>query len=383
MSLEHRLITGSGRCKSSNVLMLELKKFSCPQPNTFQLVFMSDTIQRKTYALYLYESVGWDRTLHIRPSTVGYYVTRYRRIRTKTLWMSNTTSAFRIGELVGNTGEVGKYFFPLTYLSTSAARTKCLQWHQAEKLKLSDIELRLKETLSCPCDLPQISADGRWTFDWKSFVSGHKSLCYNERQPGAQSSQYCCYDRMGALITAKDGSGGRLFLYHPRNTTEHRVDDVLPKKWCCDQSKNCGKFYEVRPMSNCLETRPPPVANVNGGWNDWSDWSTCSMTSGGLTKTRSRRCNNPAPEGDGLACLGVSVESEACDIIDCPTNVNSSCGDWSDWSVCSTTCGGGTKTRSRSCDTPIPEGEGLTCLGLSVESETCNINDCPGTFNVI
>lgn len=63
-------------------------------------------------------------------------------------------------------------------------------------------------------------------------------------------------------------------------------------------------------------------------------------------------------------------------------NVNSSCGDWSDWSVCSTTCGGGTKTRSRSCDTPIPEGEGLTCLGLSVESETCNINDCPGTFNV-
>ena len=63
-------------------------------------------------------------------------------------------------------------------------------------------------------------------------------------------------------------------------------------------------------------------ANVNGGWNDWSDWSTCSMTSSGLTKTRSRRCNNPAPEGDGLACLGVSVESDACDIIDCPSKFN-------------------------------------------------------------
>ena len=74
------------------------------QPNTFQLVLMSDMDKKKTYALYLYESVGWDRTVHRRPSTIGYYETRWRRTRWKQLWMSNTMTAFRIANIVGNTG---------------------------------------------------------------------------------------------------------------------------------------------------------------------------------------------------------------------------------------------------------------------------------------
>ncbi|KAI0213904.1 hypothetical protein LSAT2_001008 [Lamellibrachia satsuma] len=161
------------------------------QPNTYQLVFMSDRDKKKTYVLYLYESVGWDRTVHRRPNTIGYYETRWRRTQWKQLWMSNTTTAFRIADIVGNTGEVGKYFFPLTRSPASTGHTKCIRWYQAEKEKLSDIELRLSKTLPCPCDLPLLIADGRWKFDWKNYVSKPRQirLCYYERQPSEQPSQ--------------------------------------------------------------------------------------------------------------------------------------------------------------------------------------------------
>ncbi|XP_078664782.1 mucin-like protein [Branchiostoma floridae x Branchiostoma belcheri] len=62
-------------------------------------------------------------------------------------------------------------------------------------------------------------------------------------------------------------------------------------------------------------------------------------------------------------------------------------GGWSDWvdSACSVTCGGGTLTRTRTCDNPAPAHMGDQCLfednatrGLS-ESKTvaCNEDACP------
>jgi len=64
--------------------------------------------------------------------------------------------------------------------------------------------------------------------------------------------QYCCYNHAGSLITAQDGSGGQMYLYHPRrNDTEHQARDIQPKRWCCKDSDNCDKFYALRPMSNC------------------------------------------------------------------------------------------------------------------------------------
>lgn len=46
---------------------------------------------------------------------------------------------------------------------------------------------------------------------------------------------------------------------------------------------------------------------------------------------------------------------------------------WSQWSVCSVSCGGGQQSRSRLCSSP-------PCSGLSHQSKTCNTQVCLGEF---
>ncbi|XP_052249805.1 sushi, von Willebrand factor type A, EGF and pentraxin domain-containing protein 1-like [Dreissena polymorpha] len=50
---------------------------------------------------------------------------------------------------------------------------------------------------------------------------------------------------------------------------------------------------------------------------------------------------------------------------------------WTEWSVCTHTCGGGTRSKTRACVSPPPEPEGLDCEGESIVSEACNTDKCP------
>ena len=50
---------------------------------------------------------------------------------------------------------------------------------------------------------------------------------------------------------------------------------------------------------------------------------------------------------------------------------------WLEWSDCSATCGGGSRARSRKCDNPVPQYQGKNCVGLSLETEDCNEEECP------
>ena len=47
-------------------------------------------------------------------------------------------------------------------------------------------------------------------------------------------------------------------------------------------------------------------------------------------------------------------------------------GGWSSWSSCSTSCGGGTQTRT--CTNPSPSCGGSSCSGSS--SQSCNTQAC-------
>ncbi|MBI2105484.1 putative Ig domain-containing protein, partial [Candidatus Woesearchaeota archaeon] len=67
---------------------------------------------------------------------------------------------------------------------------------------------------------------------------------------------------------------------------------------------------------SCLPTCYP----TDGGWNAWSSWSSCSASCGGGTQSRTRTCNNPAPACGGAECSGPSYETQSCNTQTCNSN---------------------------------------------------------------
>ena len=58
---------------------------------------------------------------------------------------------------------------------------------------------------------------------------------------------------------------------------------------------------------------------------------------------------------------------------------------WSEWTECSKTCGGGIQERERTCTSPKPEGNGKNCdhLGPSMETRGCNIEGCKREYLIV
>ena len=112
---------------------------------------------------------------------------------------------------------------------------------------------------------------------------------------------------------------------------------------------------------------------VDCEWGSFSEWSPCSKSCGGGEKSRTRQVATPASNG-GLSCEGEPIETEGCNTEGCP--VNCKWGAYEPWSSCSKTCGGGEKMRTRQVDTHASNG-GQACEGNATETEVCNTDGCP------
>lgn len=58
--------------------------------------------------------------------------------------------------------------------------------------------------------------------------------------------------------------------------------------------------------------------------------------------------------------------------------VNGQFGDWKQWGACSVTCGTGTQTRIRYCNSPSPSNGGSDCQGPREDTRPCLQGNCPG-----
>eukprot|EP00930_Biecheleria_cincta_P096731 TRINITY_DN88536_c0_g1_i1.p1 TRINITY_DN88536_c0_g1~~TRINITY_DN88536_c0_g1_i1.p1 ORF type:complete len:1777 (+),score=234.93 TRINITY_DN88536_c0_g1_i1:51-5333(+) len=113
---------------------------------------------------------------------------------------------------------------------------------------------------------------------------------------------------------------------------------------------------------------------VDCQWNEWSAWSnTCEH----VLVDQSVRWRNVAvePSLGGLPCLGSFNETRAC--------VHASRKDcefsqWTAWTQCSESCGGGTKSRLRRIQ-DFAEHAGKPCDGVLREAQSCGEDACPGT----
>ncbi|XP_029939526.1 hemicentin-1, partial [Salarias fasciatus] len=115
---------------------------------------------------------------------------------------------------------------------------------------------------------------------------------------------------------------------------------------------------------------------VSGNWGPWSSWGSCSKTCNGGQMRRYRTCDNPRPANGGRACAGADTQIQRCSTAACPVDGN--WGPWQIWGECSTSCGGGERTRVRLCNSPSPSNGGRLCPGDSTQLSRCNTQACPG-----
>eukprot|EP00746_Dinoflagellata_sp_MGD_P149407 gnl/MRDRNA2_/MRDRNA2_81439_c0_seq1.p1 gnl/MRDRNA2_/MRDRNA2_81439_c0~~gnl/MRDRNA2_/MRDRNA2_81439_c0_seq1.p1 ORF type:complete len:3654 (+),score=523.54 gnl/MRDRNA2_/MRDRNA2_81439_c0_seq1:90-11051(+) len=121
------------------------------------------------------------------------------------------------------------------------------------------------------------------------------------------------------------------------------------------------------------------VASQACSLSQWTSWSLCSQTCGGGVQHRQRQIIRHASE-NGAACSGVLDDSQACSDQPCnikkERDVNCKWSDWTPWSACSAACGGGQMTRSRNIEI-APSGNGAKCPALGpAEYRECQPQPC-------
>uniref|UniRef100_A0AAQ4NQR6 Adhesion G protein-coupled receptor B2 n=1 Tax=Gasterosteus aculeatus aculeatus TaxID=481459 RepID=A0AAQ4NQR6_GASAC len=157
-------------------------------------------------------------------------------------------------------------------------------------------------------------------------------------------------------------------------------------------SLTCGQGWQVRTRScvsspygtlcsgalretrMCNNTATCPGEPVHGLWEEWSLWSLCSVTCGRGSRTRTRKC---VKEGVAVACGRPEIQTKLCNIAVCP--VEGQWLEWGLWSRCSVTCNTGSEQRQRRCSASVHGW--AECKGPHQESRECTNPSCSGGGN--
>lgn len=129
------------------------------------------------------------------------------------------------------------------------------------------------------------------------------------------------------------------------------------------RSRVCsGAVSEIDTIFQNCNTQSCPEPTT---WGGWGSWGSCSRTCQTGQRQRNRQCLN------GNTCSGLASQTENCnaDVVCQPDPDN---GEWSSWTECSQTCGGGIRSRTRNCGLANSEG-------CSKEEQPCNRDECPTT----
>ncbi|XP_077447248.1 brain-specific angiogenesis inhibitor 2 isoform X10 [Stigmatopora argus] len=137
-----------------------------------------------------------------------------------------------------------------------------------------------------------------------------------------------------------------------------------------------GALRETRMCNNTVSCPGEPgiISSVHGLWHAWSSWSLCSVTCGRGSRTRTRKCVN---EGGAVPCGWPETQTKLCNIAVCP--VEGKWLEWGPWSRCSVSCNTGAQQRQRRCSASVHGW--AECKGPHQESRECSNPSCTGGGN--
>mmetsp|Transcript_37944 Transcript_37944/g.95288 ORF Transcript_37944/g.95288 Transcript_37944/m.95288 type:complete len:1714 (+) Transcript_37944:79-5220(+) len=119
-------------------------------------------------------------------------------------------------------------------------------------------------------------------------------------------------------------------------------------------------------------------------FSQWTAWSACPVSCGGGQHSRSRHIQAHA-RGNGRHCEGAFLEAAACGDMECPGGkpaTECEYTDWEEWDSCSKTCGEGTKTRTRTLSQLGVAGDENCAKALS-EVDPCQVVPCDNSTDCL
>ena len=129
--------------------------------------------------------------------------------------------------------------------------------------------------------------------------------------------------------------------------------------------------YETLTESKGCNVDPCPCESLppSSEWGAWSECSTNQTCEGQGVQTRLRSVVNSV----GHSCFQenvMMVQSCNSDLCPCPYSPTQ----WTEWSTCSATCGGGKQVKERE----VVLGSGSSCfMQRDLQTKACNTDECP------
>jgi len=185
----------------------------------------------------------------------------------------------------------------------------------------------------------------------------------------------------GTTVNLTDNTGCANKTLGPQDRTDLMPPDLI-----------IGNSYVVQyNVTTCGGTYPVVSAmwidlNQNNDFDDWEQVISYSTQFGWnrdyfkvplsalpnevkVGKTRLRLMVVETSNLNLDPCYGFAYGATKDYLVDLTPTIH---GGWTDWSICSKTCGGGNQTRA--CTNPPPSEEGNWCVGNA--TQTCNTNSC-------
>ncbi|XP_066483571.1 SCO-spondin-like [Tiliqua scincoides] len=227
---------------------------------------------------------------------------------------------------------------------------------------LRRIEFATCHLQPCTGDMPGVCPEGKV---WRECMEGPAACAELSLEPGRNETCLAgCYCPNGTVLLNN--------LCVSMEECPCTQDGVLyaPGQAVTQGCENCSCISGQ--VGNCSRAA---CGDVNGHWSAWTPWSECSASCGLGLQNRHHFCTDPAPSGLGMPCLGPEREDKPCHVQPCARS--GAWGDWSPWTACTISCGGGMRSRMRACDSPAPQGGGDYCEGPPTQLEACGLNPCP------